>query len=67
MQLSILYSQAANENKNDNYEKALSHHKKAQYLNAGGFLIVVGGGFVFLMVVAIGGAVVGAVFSPNST
>ena len=62
-----MYSQAADENENDNYEKALSLHKKALWLN--------GGGFVFIMIfvlgfflVGIGGGVVvsiSAIISPG--
>ena len=39
--------QAAEEN---NYEKALSHHRKAQYLNVGGFIFIVVSGVIFLTV-----------------
>ena len=63
----LLYSQAADENKKDNYEEALSLHKKAQYLNAGGFIFIIGSGFVFLMVAIIAGVTASNILSSNTT
>ena len=62
----LLYSQAAEENKKDNYEEALSLHKKAQYLNAGGFIFIIGGGFLFIMVAVIAGVTASNILSSNT-
>ena len=59
----LLYSQAADENKNNNYEKALSLHKKAQWLNGGGFVFIVVTGFGFFLVALVGGVVASSLFS----
>lgn len=45
--------QAADENMKNNYEKALENHRRAQYLNAGGFIFIVMGGVLLPIVVTI--------------
>ena len=59
--------QAAEENEKNNYEKALSHHRKAQYLNVGGFIFIVVSGLIFLTVVPIAAGITGALLSSSST
>ena len=57
----LLYSQAAGENKNDNYEEARRLHKKAQWFNAAGFIFIVVGGIMFLVFIPIAAAVGGTI------
>ena len=54
--------QAADENEKNNYEKALSHHRKARYLNVGGFIVIVVSSFIFIFVVPIAAMVIVFVF-----
>ena len=60
----ILYSQAADENKKNNYEKALSLHKKAQWFNGGGFVFIVAIGCGFFLLTLVGGVVALVLFVP---
>ena len=59
--------QAADENKKDNYEEALSLHKKAQWFNAGGFISIIVGGTFFLIFISIVAGVGSAVASASSS
>jgi hypothetical protein len=60
-------SKAADENKKDNYEEALSLHKKAQWFNAGGFISIIVGGTFFLIFISIVAGVGSAVASASSS
>jgi hypothetical protein len=61
------YASKAAEEKKDDYEKALGLHKKAQWLNAGGFIFIVVGGTFFLIFISIVAGVGGAIASASTT
>ena len=65
-----LSTQAADENEKGNYEKALSHHTKAQWLNVGGFIFIVVGGVMFLILLIVGvsvGTVIATITTSDRT
>lgn len=65
--IGIFPSQAADENEKGNYEQALSNHKKAQYFNAGGFINIILGGIIFLIVISISFSVASALLNSSSS
>lgn len=62
-----LFPKAANENKNDNYDKALRFEKNAQFLNIGGFIYLVTAGVLFFVVITVGVIGVAVYFNASTS
>ena len=65
----IIFLQSAKETKQENHDSALDHHRKAQYLNVGGFIYLVASGLISLIILTIVvsvGAVIGAALANSS-
>ena len=59
----LLYSQAASENKEENFEEARKLHVKAQWFNVAGFIFIVVGILVFIPIAAAVGGIIAVLLS----